>query len=610
MLLKLSIHPPSHHPIKATIIRNMNILLLLVAAANVAAYAEDMFPVRYRGKLRELLKEEFLSVDFSIPLPSYSGPRKSLSNDIKLEPEIIPQSFDKEVGQSDALGSPTPAGMRLSATNSSNLSLCDELLDCMEIITGAPVDFSGVEKVDFCDALLYIYQGNKGVTAVCHVALLLKNPCEDCGPSDVDIETIPTACLPKAAVVYADDSGDGTGYDFAVASIVGTFIRDGKRSRTDDDSVGIFITTGLGAARVAAAASEACGALEEVATAGVCIAVKVAAYGLLASLEIVNDQISFHDGGIDSSEIAATLENTENIIDQTCTITGMLDKLLCPFGNGGPPFTVLRQGCDTTDQDCNGVVDECAEDKVPPSLTLQTAIPDKPFKSTNEAHQFLQEHLIVSDDCAVEFVTDIVLLSDASCCNCEFKVTTADVRCASSTPSTATATTNFIVKVDIAGPVINCGFFIQQDPFHVSVGFDPCGDLPVPFPGENDPLHIDKRYVGYGPFDIGLWYQIEVRAILCSFHTQNSDSEKKLFIVSIIRIRKDVCDTGVLPVTVQVLSNEFTDQKNSWIVERNKLPNFVHMAKVYLSPTRYSHVMYGVSNQENMRNQFFADILD
>ena len=47
---------------------------------------------------------------------------------------------------------------------------------------------------------------------------------------------------------------------------------------------------------------------------------------------------------------------------------------------------------------------------------------------------------------------------------------------------------------------------------------------------------------------------------------------------------------------VSVLSNEPTDQKIAWIVERNKLPNVVHMAKVYLSPTRYSHVIQEASN--------------
>ena len=333
------------------------------------------------------------------------------------------------------------------------------------------------------------------MTAICDFALLPEVPCKDCDPSDVNVETILTTCMPKATVVYADDSGESTGYDVAVASIERTFIQNGKRARTTDDAVGLLVIVALGFARTAVALSEACGCVEEGLTFGLCIATKVTAATSLAALEIATDQISFHDGGIDSRKIAATLENTNNIFDQTCTITGMLDELLCPWGHGGSIFTVLCQGCDATDQNCDGEVDECAEDKVPPSLTLQTTISDKLFKSTDEAFQFLQENLIICDDCAVEFVTRIESPSDPSCCNCEFKVTTTDMRCTIITPNMATATKSFILKVDRAGPVINCGFFTQQDPFHVSGEFDPCGDLPVPFPGKNDPLHFDKKTV-------------------------------------------------------------------------------------------------------------------
>jgi len=382
----------------------------------------------------------------------------------------------------------------------------------------------GVEKDEFCDALLSnIYGGNeRAVTAICDVAALIKDPCEDCGHYDdntteTTILAAPT-CLPKATVVYADDSGVDTGYDIAVASIVGTFIDNGKRSRTNDDAVGPTVIIALAAAKAAYAAGDACEAVPPIANAA-CVAAKVVLNEAVVALETIADQISFHDGGIDSSEIAATLENTIIILDQTCSMTQKLDKLLCPFGPDGATFTALRQGCDGVDQDCNGVVDECSEDKVPPSLTLRTPIPDKSFRSTDEARQFLQENVIISDDCAAEFQTSFVLLSEPNCCDCEFQVTTADERCVNENTPGATANINFIVKVDSAAPVINCGFFVQQDLFHVSGGFDPCGDLPVPFPGVNDPLHLDKRSVGQGLFKVGLWYQIEVSAVMCSNHT-------------------------------------------------------------------------------------------
>ena len=40
-----------------------------------------------------------------------------------------------------------------------------------------------------------------------------------------------------------------------------------------------------------------------------------------------------------------------------------------------------------------------------------------------------------------------------------------------------------------------------------------------------------------------------------------------------IRIRKNECDKGVLPVTINVLSNGLASEQNVWIVERNDLSN-------------------------------------
>ncbi|KAL3781568.1 hypothetical protein ACHAW5_002577 [Stephanodiscus triporus] len=491
----------------------------------------------------------------------------------------------------------------LSSTNAPNITLCDELLDCMEILTGAPVDFHGAKKDDVCDLYLTFYQGNEGVTAICNVALLPQERTPTSTPSNMpsylnsstggdDFVTQAVTCKTKAEAVYYDDSGENTAYDRSVASIVGTFIKTGKRARTDADAVAALVIIALGVAREAVAASEACGFLAETASAGTCLGIKVGAHVLLAALEILTDQINFHDSGIDGSEILATFQNTGLILEQTCEMftlmeiideklnqanakldqanakldqanakldqanakldqaNAKLDDLLCPFGPEGATFTALRQGCDAIDQNCDGVVDECTEDKVPPSLTLRTPIPDKSFKSTDEARQFLQENVIASDDCAAEFQTEIQLQNGPDCCDCVFRVRTADVRCG------ATADRTFIVKVDSDAPVISCGFFVQQDPIHVLGGFDLCGGQPVPFPGVNDPLHIDKSYVGQGLFNVGLWYQIE-----------------------------DECDKGVLPVTVQVLSNELAKEEYVWIVERNDLPNKVHRAEVYLSPT-------------------------
>jgi hypothetical protein len=345
---------------------------------------------------------------------------------------------------------------------------------------------------------------------------------------------------------YADESGDNTLYDAAVASIVGRFIREGKSKRTDFDAVGDF-NIGLFIAIAADKAATACdGDIAIAASFGACLVAKTGTAVLLGSLEILQIQIGFHDDGIDNVEILATFENTNLILKQTCSIIGQvdsfemsvtkrfdqvdaalkgikdgvdqanekLDRLLCPFGpEPGALFTVLGQGCDATDQNCNNVTDECAEDKVPPSIALKVPPPAIPFKSTDDALAFLSENVIVSDDCAVKFLTSFALLSEPNCCDCQFQVTADDERCVNdNAPGMATASRSFLLKVDSAAPVITCGFFTQQDPFHVSGGFDPCGGLPVPFPGENDPLHIDQACFGQGLLDVALWYQIEVRA--------------------------------------------------------------------------------------------------
>jgi exonuclease VII small subunit len=367
--------------------------------------------------------------------------------------------------------------------------------------------------------------------------------------------------LPKAIVTVPDDLGSGTPYDIYVAPILPTFLDGNKRSGSNADDVVVL----LGSIKEAKLGLNVAKGIPEI-TPGASTA-RAAAEGILTGVELTLEAINFHDGAIGASRLRATLQNTDTILDQTCSVSQKLDQanpkldqanekldqaneeldqanekldqanqkldqanqkldqaneklddLLCPFGPGGATFTALRQGCDAIDQDCNKVFDECAEDKVPPLLTLQTSIPDKPFKSIEEARQFLQENVVESDDCAVEFSTQIVLQSEPNCCDCVFQVDTADVRCVNdNAPGSATASRNFVVKVDSAAPVINCGFFVQQDAFHVSDGFDVCAGLTLPFPGDNDPLHIDKNTIGEGLFNVGLWYQVDEvsRRLVC-----------------------------------------------------------------------------------------------
>ena len=244
---------------------------------------------------------------------------------------------------------------------------------------------------------------------------------------------------------------------------------------------------------------------------------------------------SYHDNVIEAHE---KLDSIQRGIDEA---NEKLDRLLCPFGDPpGADFTVLGQGCDAADQNCNNVTDECAEDKVPPNIALKVPPPKKPFKSTQAALDFLFENVVVSDDCAVNFLKGFQLLNGPDCCDCQFLVTARDERCIQEDPSErgmAEASRVFLLQVDSNPPVITCGFNTQQDPFHVSGGFDPCGGLPVPFPTENDPLHIDKTCFGSCLFNVQLWYQIEVRerrqAVFCLCAVQYIPVQLKLILPAV-----------------------------------------------------------------------------
>lgn len=189
-----------------------------------------------------------------------------------------------------------------------------------------------------------------------------------------------------------------------------------------------------------------------------------------------------------------------------------LRALQCPFENQ-TPFTVLGQGCDGVNQDCDSdeLVDECDEDKVPPTIILKHPPPTKPFQSVLQATSFLNDNIQVSDDCAAILTTAIALASEPDCTNCIFSVTATDQRCKddASAPA-AKSVKSFSLNVDSVAPAITCGFFFPQDPFHVIGGFDPCQGLSPPFPPAGDFLHIDRNCFGKDLIDVKFWYQIEV----------------------------------------------------------------------------------------------------
>ena len=188
---------------------------------------------------------------------------------------------------------------------------------------------------------------------------------------------------------------------------------------------------------------------------------------------------------------------------------GKLDKLLCPFKDVDKPlFIVLGQGCDGVNQDCDEFVDECDEDRVPPSIRLKVAKPLTPFKTKEDARYFLEHSIEVTDDCAApEKLSFKVVNNVKECVDCKFEVIAKDERCFH---KEATATATFTLMVDNTPPKISCGFYTPQDAKYVSEDFDACLGISPPFPEPGDQLHIDAQNFRQKFVDVQLWFDIKV----------------------------------------------------------------------------------------------------
>jgi hypothetical protein len=182
-----------------------------------------------------------------------------------------------------------------------------------------------------------------------------------------------------------------------------------------------------------------------------------------------------------------------------------VDDPTCPFGLWGLNETILRQGCDGIDQNCDHVVDECAEDQVPPTIRLTQPPPTIPFLTVEEAGLFIDAYLVVSDDCAAALDIDVQDQGAGT-----FAVTVSDPRCVDEEGGAPTTTETILMEVDETAPAITCGFFLPQHPYHVSGGFDPCEGSSPPFPKAGEFLHIDHDCNGQDLIDVEIFYQIEV----------------------------------------------------------------------------------------------------
>jgi hypothetical protein len=195
-----------------------------------------------------------------------------------------------------------------------------------------------------------------------------------------------------------------------------------------------------------------------------------------------------------------------------------VDSLLCPFRNENDtvPIDVVvqGQGCDGIDQNCDHLVDDCSEDKVPPTISLKKHIPEKPFRSIVAAKDWLNENIVVTDDCAAVLDFEITSLNNVVCKQCNFTVRAFDTRCDGraaissrvgdgDTNGKPSSTKLFELPVDSEDPEISCGFYFSNDKNHTMDAGN----------GEksHDLLHIDPyHYPHEDLINVLFWYHIEV----------------------------------------------------------------------------------------------------
>lgn len=227
---------------------------------------------------------------------------------------------------------------------------CQELVDCLDEITGLPLEdtiFYSTDVVDLdndalCEALLLAYGGQDGVTAMCNAAAAVsggrrlagKNTIPDAaadssfkqsveGKHDRSLQSCPSSFSP----VYADLSGTKTSYDTLMLTVENTYLTDGKLVRSNADRYSDLII-GLATAKSADSASTACdNDFLEIVTLGGCLAAQVATDVTVSTLEVVKDQVDTHDALMDAAEIEATFKNSETILTQTCTLASQITAL-------------------------------------------------------------------------------------------------------------------------------------------------------------------------------------------------------------------------------------------------------------------------------------------
>jgi len=262
---------------------------------------------------------------------------------------------------------------------------------------------------------------------------------------------------------------------------------------------------------------------------------------------------------VGNTELVATVNGQADVVvdgrgepEATKTFQFIVDE--CPY----LPYSIQKpdpdrdelngEGCDGFDNDCDSNflnadgnefelvtkrVDECDEDRVPPTITLVKE-PPRTFPSLNEAVAFFMENTEEEDDCipldgltkssqnaqvdpAGSGSVEIVVVTPCERLFGQARVTgtvngVSDV--VVDGPGAFQTVKTFTFEVDGTGPTVTCGFHKPQDINHVQndPNFVPDGlnTPPIPQGDADDPLHIDYYYERKDLVNVELWYSIVV----------------------------------------------------------------------------------------------------
>lgn len=164
----------------------------------------------------------------------------------------------------------------------------------------------------------------------------------------------------------------------------------------------------------------------------------------------------YQNSRVNGAELEAAYENTRQLLDGSAAT---YDQVVCRCAEGNK----RRQGCDSRDNDCNQIVDDCAEDQFPPEIFIgqaQASCAEKWYQSSEEAIACAQDHVRIEDDCASELARSNTALDlQGECRDVSITVRAVD-ECSNRNQKSISN-----ILVDTEDPAVSCGFGRNMDPW-------------------------------------------------------------------------------------------------------------------------------------------------